>query len=576
MVRQTISIAARRTPWIALLAMAIALPRSGAAQTPAAPPNSSAPTGATQSADTAALVLSNQRVVIFRAPLGASSPAERAQRAAERIVRLAEQHTLDTVTTQRIPEGMLVSIGDTGIFVITPADVDSSAGATLEGTADAAAQGLRVVLAAEIEQRSLLQILRSVLLALVATAIFVVAVRALVLTRRWSLRRLPDPNAAVLPSMQVRGFTILSAHQLLLFLRRFVDLLAWVAGLFVAYVWLAYVLTRFAYSRPWGEALGDYLLVTITGFVLSALRAIPDLFVVVLIVIVTRWIARIVDAFFQAVEKGDVEVPWIHIETANPTRRIVVALLWLFAIVVAYEYLPGSDSDVFKGVSVFAGLIITLGSTGIVNQGMSGLVLMYSRALKPGDYVRVGDNEGVVTSLGMLSTKLRTNKREELTLPNAVVVTTTIKNYSRLCADQGVIVHTSVTIGYDTPWRQVHALLCMAAGRTRGLLPSPPPFVHQTALSDFYVEYQLNAYLAVPERRLSVLSELHGHIVDCFNEYGVQIMSPNYEGDPDTPKLVAKDRWFDAPATRAAESSMPASGPATAPDAFPSDDGIPR
>ena len=548
MFRQTIRIAARMTRWIVLLAMSIALPRAGAAQSPATPANSSALPQAAQDADTAALVLSNQRVVIFRAPLGASSPAERAQRAAERIVRLAEQHTLDTVTTQRIPEGMLVSIGDTGIFVITPADVDSSAGATLEGTADAAAQGLRVVLAAEIEQRSLLQILRSVLLALVATAIFVVAVRALVLIRRWSLRRLPDPNVAALPSMKVRGFTILSAHQLLLFLRRFVDLLAWVAGLFVAYVWLAYVLTRFAYSRPWGEALGEYLLVTITGFALSALRAIPDLFVVVLIVIVTRWIARIVDAFFQAVEKGDVDVPWIHIETANPTRRIVVALLWLFAIVVAYEYLPGSDSDVFKGVSVFAGLIITLGSTGIVNQGMSGLVLMYSRALKPGDYVRVGDNEGVVTSLGMLSTKLRTNKREELTLPNAVVVTTTIKNYSRLCADQGVIVHTSVTIGYDTPWRQVHALLCMAAGRTSGLLPSPPPFVHQTALSDFYVEYQLNAYLAVPERRLSVLSELHGHIVDCFNEYGVQIMSPNYEGDPDTPKLVPPGHFYAEPA----------------------------
>ena len=512
------------------------------------PPNTSETAAALPSADTAALILGNQRVIVFRAPLGASSAPERAERAAERIVRLAEQRTSDTVTVRPIPQGILIGIGDTGIFVVTPDDVDASAGATLESTAAAAAQGLRVVLAAEIEQRSLLQILRAVLLSIVATVVFVLAVRGLVLVRRWSMRRLPDPNDPALPSMKVRGFTILSAHQLLLFVRRVVDLAIWATGLFVAYLWLAFVLTRFAYSRPWGEALGDYLVVTISGFALGALRAVPDLFIVVLIVIVTRWIARIIDAFFLAVEKGDVDIPWIHTETANPTRRIVVALLWLFAIVVAYEYLPGSDSDAFKGVSVFAGLVITLGSTGIVTQAMSGLVLMYSRALKPGDYVRIGESEGIVTALGMLSTKLRTNKREELTLPNAVVVTTTIKNYSRLCADEGVIIHTTVTIGYDTPWRQVHALLRMAAERTSGIRSVPPPFVQQTALSDFYVEYQLNGYLQEPERRLAVLSDLHGHIVDCFNEYGVQIMSPNYESDPETPKLVPREKWYEAPA----------------------------
>ena len=560
----------------AIAALIVATPAGAGAQVPPAAPNTSATPTASQSADTAALILSNQRVFVFRVPLGASTPAERAERAAERIVRLAEQRTRDTVTLRPVPQGILIGVGDTGIFVVTPADVDVSSGATLESVSAAAAQGLRVVLAAEIEQRSFLQILRSILLAVFATGIFMLVVRGLVLVRRWSMRRLPDPNDPALPSMKLRGFTILSAHQLLLFLRRLVDLVIWAAGLFVAYLWLAFVLTRFAYSRPWGDALGEYLVVTITGFALSALRAIPDLFVVVLIVIVTRWFARLIDAFFLAVEKGDVDVPWIHTETATPTRRIVVALLWLFAVVIAYEYLPGSDSDAFKGVSVFAGLIITLGSTGIVTQAMSGLVLMYSRALKPGDYVRIGDAEGVVTTLGMLSTKLRTNKREELTLPNAVVVTTTIKNYSRLCADEGVIIHTSVTIGYDTPWRQVQALLIMAAGRTSGLRPSPPPFVQQTALADFYVEYQLNAYLREPERRMAVLSELHANIVDCFNEYGVQIMSPNYESDPDAPKLVPKDHWYAAPATSSQEGMTPMSGGALDPGIDTHGDGIPR
>ena len=540
---------------LVLPVLLVTAPAVSGAQVPPAAPNTTQTTPATPGADTAALILSNQRVAVFRAPLGASSPAERVQRSTERIVRLAEQRTSDTVTTRVVPQGILIGVGDTGIFVITPADLDPLSGETLESTAAQAARGLRVVLAAEIEQRSFLQILRSILLAAAATGVFVLVVRWLVLLRRWSMRRLPNPDDPTLPSMKVRGFTILSAHQLLLFVRRVVEVAIWAAGLFVAYLWLAFVLTRFAYSRPWGDALGDYLIVTITGFALGALRAIPDLFVVVLIVIVTRWIARLIDAFFLAVEKGDVEIPWVHTETASPTRRIVVGLLWLFAVVIAYPYLPGSGSDAFKGVSVFAGLVITLGSTGIVTQAMSGLVLMYSRALKPGDYVRIGDNEGLVTTLGMLSTKLRTNKREELTLPNAVVVTTTIKNYSRLCADEGVIIHTSVTIGYDTPWRQVQALLRMAAERTPGLRQTPPPFVYQTALSDFYVEYQLNAYLGEPERRIRILSELHANIVDCFNEYGVQIMSPNYEADTQTPKLVPKEQWYAAPATRSAEAS---------------------
>ena len=236
------------------------------------------------------------------------------------------------------------------------------------------------------------------------------------------------------------------------------------------------------------------------------------------------------------------------ISTANPTKRLIIALLWLFAIVVAYPYVPGSGSDVFKGVSVFAGLVISLGSSGIVNQAMSGLVLMYSRALKPGDYVRVGETEGVVTVLGMLSTKLRTMKHEEITLPNAVVVGASVKNYSRLGADRGVIVHTSVTIGYDTPWRQVESLLLMAAERTPEVGREPPPFVFKISLSDFFVEYQLNAYLTQPERRVPVLSQLHANILDCFNEYGVQIMSPHYESERSTPAVVAPDRWYAAPA----------------------------
>ena len=244
-------------------------------------------------------------------------------------------------------------------------------------------------------------------------------------------------------------------------------------------------------------------------------------------------------------------LPWVYPETAQPTRRLVTGLLWVFALAMAYPYLPGSETDAFKGVSVFVGLIISLGSSGIVNQVMSGLTLTYSRALHVGDFVKIGDHEGTVVHLGSLSTKLKTARREEVTIPNAVVVSHTTTNYSRHADGEGVFVPTSITIGYDVPWRQVHALLLLAAERTNGLRREPPPRVLQTALQDFYVQYTLLACFEHAHLRVATLATLHANIQDAFNEYGVQIMSPNYEADPADSKIVPREKWYAAPASEA-------------------------
>ena len=220
-------------------------------------------------------------------------------------------------------------------------------------------------------------------------------------------------------------------------------------------------------------------------------------------VLVARFAIRLSNLAFEAAEHGTLKLPWVYPETAQPTRRLVTGLLWVFALALAYPYLPGSETDAFKGVSVFVGLIISLGSSGIVNQVMSGLTLTYSRALHVGDFVKIGDHEGTVVHLGSLSTKLKTARREEVTIPNAVVVSHTTTNYSRHADGEGVFVPTSITIGYDVPWRQVHALMLLAAERTNGLRREPPPRVLQTALQDFYVQYTLlacleHAHLRVP------------------------------------------------------------------------------
>jgi small-conductance mechanosensitive channel len=196
----------------------------------------------------------------------------------------------------------------------------------------------------------------------------------------------------------------------------------------------------------------------------------------------------------------------------------------------------------------------------VVNQAVSGLMLMYSRSFRQGEFVQVGETEGTVLEVGFLTTRIETLRHEHVTIPNAVIVGNVTRNFSRLKERGGIRIPTSVTIGYDTPWRQVRAMLQLAADRTANVVRDPPPRILQTALLDHAVEYTMLVCIADPKQRPLVLDELHANILDAFNEYGVQIMSPVYEDDPENPKIVPREEWFKAPAPPGA------GGPAAAPD----------
>ena len=337
------------------------------------------------------------------------------------------------------------------------------------------------------------------------------------------------------------------------------------AALFFIYLWTVYLLNQFPSTTFWGEQLRLFLINLVVEFGGGALRALPGLFTVVVVILIARWSVRLVNAVFNEVESGRLTLAWLERETGRTTQTLVVVAIWLFALVVAYPYIPGSDTEAFKGVSVLVGLMITLGSTGLINQIISGLFVIYSRSVRPGDYVRIGDTEGQVVDVGFLATKLRTPRQEEITLPHSVLVGTGTTNYSRLAGDQGMVVTVSVTIGYNVPWRQVHALLLLGAARTRGMRNEPPPRVLQRELSDFYVQYHLMAHLVEGANRAEVISELHAQIQDAFNEFGAQIMSPHFESQPEKKVFVPKPEWHTAPAFPSPISEegnrKPASGP---------------
>jgi small-conductance mechanosensitive channel len=240
---------------------------------------------------------------------------------------------------------------------------------------------------------------------------------------------------------------------------------------------------------------------------------------------------------------------WVDETTARPTGRLLAAVVWLLALVAAYPYIPGSGSEAFRGIGVFVGLMLSIGSSGVVNQAVSGLMLMYTRSFRPGEFVRVGDTEGTVRAIGFLTTQIETPRREQVTIPNAVIVGNVMRNFSRFREGGGARATTTVTIGYDTPWRQVQAMLRLAAERTAGVMTEPPPRILQTGLLDHAVEYTVLVAIDEPAARALVLDALHASILDVFNEHGVQIMSPRYEADPEQPKVVPRQDWYRAPAS---------------------------
>ena len=501
------------------------------------------------SGESATLTFFNRPIVVLRASVLGRGPAARAAGAARVLDDLVSQQEAGAVTSQSISGGTLVLVGSRVVFGLAPPDIDGLAGETLDGVASQAVARLGQALEDARGARTPRALLQSVALAFAALVVGFLALWGVARSRRAATGRLVDLSAQTVARTGVASAEVVRATRLRDIERRLVNGVALILNLLILYVVVTFVLRRFPYTRPWGDSMRGFLIETAQTLGLSAANAVPGFFTVVVILVLARLFTRLIGFYFNAVEAGRIDPPpWLHAETAQPTRRLVTAGTWLFAIVVAYPYLPGSQTEAFKGVSVFVGLMFTLGSAGIVQHVMSGFMITYSRAIRVGDFVRLGDVEGTVTQIGILSTKVRTPRREEITIPNAVVTSNIAIDYSRFAHTDGVMTSTSVTIGYDTPWRQVEALLLGAAERTQGVRQDPKPFVIQAALEDFYVKYVLLVSLEHQERKALVLNQLHANIQDQFNEHGVQIMSPHYEADPGAPKIVAKKDWYAAPA----------------------------
>ncbi|MGA9572701.1 MAG: mechanosensitive ion channel domain-containing protein [Lysobacterales bacterium] len=401
--------------------------------------------------------------------------------------------------------------------------------------------------------RSPKELVRHAAYAIGLTAVLVVLLWGILRLYRlldaWALRHVHKS----VKDLASKSHHLIQAEQLWTLVAGFLDMLRLLSIAILVYTYLNTVLGLFPWTRPAAIILFDLILNPVKSLWHGFVSSLPDLVFLAILVLVVRYILKLTRMFFTQVARGRIKLRDFDPDWALPTHKIVRILVIAFSIVIAYPYIPGSDSMAFKGVSVFIGVIFSLGSSSFIANMLAGLAMTYRGAFKEGERVKIGDIVGKVDEIKLMTTRIHTIKNESVIIPNSNILNTDVTNYSVMAREPGLVLHTTVGIGYDTPWRQVEAMLLLAAERTEGLKKEPAPFVQQTLMGDFAVSYEINAYCSDAAQIVAIRSGLHRSIQDVFNEYGVQIMSPAYEKDPETLKIVPPENWYTAPASKPPE-----------------------
>lgn len=494
----------------------------------AAPPTT--PEDAASAPGEAQVRFHGERLFAVRAAVGKLDPAARARAIEERlrgIVAAGDASTAGRLHQQARESSIDLYVGD--VFVLSVLDADATpVGRTRNQLAADVAVVLERVLEREFRDRSLKGVLTALGVALLATLLLLGAL--------WGLRRIGPPLqdrahrsvGRLLQRLRLERYGLAARDRAGRQIAQAGQTLRWlsVASLIAVYAFV--VLGLFPWTRGVAVQARDAAFGAVSSTASAIVAYLPNLLSIAVVVVVTRFLLRLARAVFNEVGRGAVTIRGFHAEWAAPTYSITRFLVLALAAVVVFPYLPGAQSPAFQGVSIFVGVLLSLGSSSAIGNVVAGVALTYMRSFSIGDRVKIAETVGDVVEKNLLVVRIRTIKNVDITIANSMVLGNHIVNYSSCARDPGLILHTSVTIGYDAPWRQVHDLLIAAARSTEGLRSDPAPFVLQTSLDDFYVSYEINAFTDRPNQMATTLSALHQAIQDRFFEAGVEILSPHY------------------------------------------------
>jgi small-conductance mechanosensitive channel/FtsZ-binding cell division protein ZapB len=476
------------------------------------------------------VVLSDDTIFYVFAKIGSYLPEERAHAISGRISKLADDYYFKEDSLMVVSSDLTTDVNYKDEVITSIAEPDA---VWMNSTKQALAENYRTKILNAIREYKVLNswpaLFRDFAIAVLVLSILIGIIFSINKMFKWIKNQVEKQRGHKLRGFKIRNYEFLDTNRQLYWILSLISVIKWILILTFIYLTLPVLFGLFPWTGGFAGKLISYFLNPVKHILVSLWDYMPNFFTIIVLIIFFRYLLRILFYFKGEIERGSLKIPGFYVDWANPTFQIIRVLILAFALIIIFPYLPGSDSQIFKGVSVFLGVLFTFGSAGALSNVVAGLVLTYMRAYKIGDRVRIGEATGDVVEKSLLVTRIKTIKNEIVSIPNSTVMSSHTTNFSAEAIENGLIIHTTVTIGYENPWRQIHDLLIKAALATELVEKDPAPFVFQTSLDDFYVSYQINAYTRDAREQQTTYSILHQNIQDKFNEAGVEIMSAHYK-----------------------------------------------
>jgi small-conductance mechanosensitive channel len=507
-----------------VLLLTLTSPLLGIAQNPTQPENK---------IDGFPVMLDGKTLFFIRRGVSSFSAEERANTITRRIERIAQNDSIpiENLTIEQIPDdnSLYLSIDQEVILTVTERDAKAYR-STPEVLAQQALQKIQVAIAQYRQDRKPEQLLKNIIYTVIATFAFLIISFAVIKISGKLfpfIRRLIE---SLTPGIQIGNIEIVSSSKISFFWLRVLRMIRLFILFLLTFNYATFVLRLFPWTRVFGESILGYFSRSLELVLSSIGKYLPNAFIIAIIIFVTYYLIRLIKPFFTAIERGNLVIPGFYTDWAKPTYNLLLVIIIALAAIVAFPYLPGFDSPAFRGVSVFLGLLLSLGSTSAIANVIGGIILIYTRAFRIGDHIQVGDVIGDLIEKNFLVIRICTPTNKIITIPNSSLLSSNVINFSISSRElnRNLIIQTTITLGYDLPWRKAHKTLIEAALETEHILKEPAPFVLQTSLDNFYISYQLNAYTNQPNLMVIIYSELHQNIQDKCNEAGIEILSPSY------------------------------------------------
>lgn len=491
------------------------------------------------------VVLGEDTIRLIYTNLGTFTAADRAELTSEKLLEVAAIFipSIDTLSVYPNEQVWEVAFRNRVITTVTIADSMWVAGNQSTMAHDYSKKMTQAIVQYK-EMTSVMTILKQIGLSLLVVVLCYLSIRVINRAFRGRVNRfLLGKMGTWFVGWKIREYEFMDSKRQVRFVLFSIQIVRWTLIIFLLYIVLPILFSIFPITQRLASTLFSWIVDPAKSIFWAIVKYLPNLFVILIIWITLKYAIRGLKFLMSEVENGRLRIPGFYADWSQTTFNILRLLLCAFGFVMIFPYLPGSDSDIFKGVSVFLGLIVSLGSSSAIANLVAGIVITYMRPFKIGEHIKIGDITGDVFEKTPFVTRIKTHKLEIVTIPNSNILSSTVVNYSTMTADSGVIFHTTITIGYDAPWRLVHQMMIQAALRSDYILKDPAPFVLQTSLDDFYVSYQLCAYTRNPEKQATIYSELHYNIQDVFNENGVEIASPHYRAQRDGNQTTMPEKY---------------------------------